>query len=421
MLKSHLHSKLTKMFIVAAHILAFLLVSTSLINPAHSQSATSAFNQISNPVWGKNIASPDEEFEYVIGASSPIDNSIWIVIGIRAKGELGGPQQFKLWNLGDTGDKLKEVNLSALIRERANIGQIAKISSILVSHDNSVFLAINSVVGETYIVRLTNKGEFIGSTALSRGGTALVSQLSRYGTRIQWIGRKSGRGVGSTINKQGNNLISLQSSKEAVSLLTHTSLNSGGEALNVEKIRQVIAGQTNSGTWIALYKANLLEHERLIKGKLTDLIRLESGKIYALLTTVETGNQTTGYVRSFGKNLQLDLGQSDAVKGEVFVGDSTKFLHVNGEQTFLVIANGKQFQIRSVPMKGKSKSLMRTIKLSETPEDILMERIWNFGVIRSKNYSYIIYSAIRVYKKSMQQRQEIGIVKFNTLNNKTLK
>src|SRR6185369_4749245 len=55
-----------------------------------------------------------DEYEYEYGSSTLQQQNIWVVVGLRIRGQLGGPQQFQIWKLDPAGKKLAQIDFNAI-------------------------------------------------------------------------------------------------------------------------------------------------------------------------------------------------------------------------------------------------------------------------------------------------------------------
>ena len=55
-----------------------------------------------------------DEYEYEYGSSTLRQQNIWVVVGLRVRGQLGGPQQFQIWKLDPAGKKLAQIDFNAI-------------------------------------------------------------------------------------------------------------------------------------------------------------------------------------------------------------------------------------------------------------------------------------------------------------------
>jgi hypothetical protein len=86
--------------------LAFLLLAASsagAITPANVP-------QVLSPLSETMFRSDAYEYEYKSGVLRSQD--LWAVVGVRARGQLGGPQQYQVWKLDAHGKKLRDVDLT---------------------------------------------------------------------------------------------------------------------------------------------------------------------------------------------------------------------------------------------------------------------------------------------------------------------
>src|ERR1051325_1488336 len=55
-----------------------------------------------------------DDYEYEYSSSTLRQQNIWVVVGLRARGQLGGPQQFQIWKLDPAGKKLAQIDFNAI-------------------------------------------------------------------------------------------------------------------------------------------------------------------------------------------------------------------------------------------------------------------------------------------------------------------
>src|ERR1700690_4059662 len=90
---------------------ALLALLLSLLAPLSGQA------QSIKRLWETAIEEEASSIECKAAAVSPRDDSVWLVIGRRAAGEMGGPQKLALRGLDSTGKLLPETPLDFLTKE----------------------------------------------------------------------------------------------------------------------------------------------------------------------------------------------------------------------------------------------------------------------------------------------------------------
>ncbi len=55
-----------------------------------------------------------DDYEYEYSSSTLRQQDIWVVVGLRARGQLGGPQRFQIWKLDLAGKKLAQIDFNAI-------------------------------------------------------------------------------------------------------------------------------------------------------------------------------------------------------------------------------------------------------------------------------------------------------------------
>lgn len=55
-----------------------------------------------------------DDYEYEYSTSTLGQQNIWVVVGLRVRGQLGGPQRFQMWKLDLAGKKLAQIDFDAI-------------------------------------------------------------------------------------------------------------------------------------------------------------------------------------------------------------------------------------------------------------------------------------------------------------------
>jgi len=71
--------------------------------------APAAASSLPNTVWERTYRSGTSEYE--LRFTAPAGDALWIVVGVRPKGQLGGDQQQQLWHLDAKGERTSTTDL----------------------------------------------------------------------------------------------------------------------------------------------------------------------------------------------------------------------------------------------------------------------------------------------------------------------
>ena len=86
-------------------LLAIVLVTAGMATPIVS---SDTLQRLSEATFRS------DDFEYEYGSSTLRQANMWVVVGLRARGQLGGPQQFQIWKLDPAGKKVAQIDFNAI-------------------------------------------------------------------------------------------------------------------------------------------------------------------------------------------------------------------------------------------------------------------------------------------------------------------
>ena len=83
---------------------------------------------VPNAVWERTYRSAASEYE--VRFAAPAGDALWLVVGVRPKGELGGDQQQQLWRINAGGERTSATILEQATVSKANSETIFETSDV---------------------------------------------------------------------------------------------------------------------------------------------------------------------------------------------------------------------------------------------------------------------------------------------------
>ncbi len=148
-------------------------------------------------LWEAAIEEQASSIECKAAAVSPRDDSVWLVIGRRAAGEMGGPQKLALRGLDSAGKPLSETSLDFLTREATFHRPMNDLIGLAATGDGNLGMVWS--LGEVVVLNATSRGlvrrKDLGpgradlmltrALALSDNGYLLIGRLGTRATAIR--------------------------------------------------------------------------------------------------------------------------------------------------------------------------------------------------------------------------------------------
>ena len=148
-------------------------------------------------LWEAAIEEEASSIECKASAISPRDDSVWLVIGRRAAGEMGGPQKLALRGLDSTGKPLPETSLDFLTREATFHRPMNDLIGLAAAGDGNLLMVWS--LGEIVVVNAKSRGVvrqrelgpgrpdlmLTRALALSDSGYLLIGRLGTRATAIR--------------------------------------------------------------------------------------------------------------------------------------------------------------------------------------------------------------------------------------------
>ena len=120
-------------------LLAIVLVTAGMATPIVR---SDALQQLSETTFRS------DEYEYEYSSSTLGQQNIWVVVGLRARGQLGGPQQFQIWKLDPTGKKLAQIDFNAITPTGKSEDKYLRIYDLATLKNGNIGVLAGTVTGK---------------------------------------------------------------------------------------------------------------------------------------------------------------------------------------------------------------------------------------------------------------------------------
>lgn len=376
----------------------------------------SVSQDLPNTVWEKHFADDHLEYEYKMASLSG-SNEIWLVVGTRPKGKLGGLQSLFLWKIDKTtGKKISEFNGKIFAKNKKDkkdkkdkdkTGDITytKIHALTVMQDGDIFLVLEYSDHHVSLIKISKKDGtplFVKQIEESNHSMMITKIIPVKDHHYLFIGRNAGMPLLMKLDNSGNIIWKKTVVDADISLfMDGLSFENGGYAL----LGSQLSSPEKTNVWIGKFDAdgNLLG-EIEFPGRFGSIAGDEAGGLVVVSDQRDSGGWDI-LVRKF----DMKLEQSWEVK-------------ILSEVNTLA-----PFRISGLPdgsfiLTGTNESMLWVSRIKATGEIIWdhihrdrsaqWEKLWNFDLASSDSEIIIPYTMLTVDSKG-EQRQVVKIIKLD--------
>lgn len=350
----------------------------------------------------------DQEYEYKAGSLSPKDKSMWLGVGTREKGNLGGPQKLWIWRINATGKKVHEINLLHALQENATNGQYLAIEGLVSLKDGGVAAVLISETGGSLFARFDESGNLMFLRPLSKLGTNVLFPkiLTMSDDSLLMIGSLDGRAAVVGIGKDGKILWkNVMESKENVLFFSDAAVLPKGELFLIGKEGD---SEQEHHVWVGLMDTgHKFRHKDSFDGE-GGVIAPVWGDNYIVAHALSELEKQTVWLRCYSPSL-AKLWSKKIAEQDIQVSFRTglRVAGVPGGGSLVIMSKESKPWIVHTTEDGK----VQWSHLLQN-ESLFSEILWNFDLLQRGAEFTIPTTMLDVYPKVMEQRQELRIVKF---------
>jgi hypothetical protein len=378
------------------------LLLAAVLGQAGALHGKTPHGQQSFPVVSDNtFRSDNQEYEYKSSVLRARD--LWTVVGVRAHGQLAGPQQYHLWRIDVQGRKLRDIDLTAgSVLDRSqktgspSYGLITlnngKLGLFVGAGGETIFVAIDPETGEAaspQTIKGLPSGSFISKVLQDTGGSVFL------------MGRSVSRGLLVKLDNRGEIQDSFSITDPDVTVLT--------DGVSLPDRTFVLLGEhlDDSGKttlWLARVteKGEVLQKTKFSGqgGSISCVSASRCGIIYAVPGTdgwrvlVRATDETLATVWE----TEIQSGLRINPQWRVMAGANGRFL----------VAGGNAKQRLWVGALSKEGALMSS-RVFEEPS-AQWQRLWNFDLLPAEQELVIPFTELLVGKE-LDQRQVVKLLR----------
>ncbi|OEU78066.1 MAG: hypothetical protein BA865_07920 [Desulfobacterales bacterium S5133MH4] len=352
----------------------------------------------------------DVEFEYKAGSLSPKEKALWLAVGTREKGRLGGPQKLWLWLLDAMGKKRLELDLQHLLNNKLNSKQYVDIENIVALEGGGVAVILVSETGSPTLARFDKTGSLISLRPLKKEvRDVLFSKIILASNdNLFLIGRLNGRAAVIKIDAAGDILwekVVDDKAEEKISIFLDAVVSSDGELILLGHVVN-----SKGGHRLCIEMLNVqgkFQHKLAFDGERGAIAHAgDHGYIVALARKQEK----TQSICLIGYSPSLkELWKTKMFEEENF---SAAHIPVKAAATIggdSLVVMSKKSRPWIVQVKDGGKVLWRHMLQNDS---LFSEIVWNFDLLQSASEFTIPITMLNVDPKVMEQRQEMRVIKF---------
>src|SRR5262249_53114658 len=138
-----------------------------------------------------------DRYEYELKAAAAGEDSLWLAVGLRPKGSLGGPQQYQLWKLDSQGKQRAQLDLASVSVGKQADDKVKRLYDIAIAKNGDLAVLLESEGGKLALVVLSgSSGEVIVNKVVKAAHSNLFFSKLRVtsGGDLLAIGRTGDEG-----------------------------------------------------------------------------------------------------------------------------------------------------------------------------------------------------------------------------------
>jgi hypothetical protein len=377
-------------------LLAALLVHASLLlgGTPHGQQSLSVSSDTT-------FRSDSQEYEYKSSVLQAQD--LWIVVGIRERGQLSGPQQYHLWRVNIQGKKLRDIDLTTVAPLNRSQASESRAYGLVALNNGKLGLFVGVSGGTVFFSIDADTREAVSSRQVKGlpSGSFVAKVLQDADGGIFLIGGSDSRGLLAKLNDSGE----LQASAfivdpdltvliDGISLPDHTFILLGEHLDDSGKTTTWLAKVTEKGEVLA--KTKFAGQG----GALSCSSASHCGIVYAL----PGAKDWRVLVRAMDNNLAT-VWETEVQSGLRITPQWRLVARNNGT---LLVAGGNAKQRLWVGTLSKDGTIVSS-KIFEEPS-VQWQRLWNFDLLPAQQ-EFVIPLTELIVGKELDQRQVFKVLR----------
>ena len=369
--------------------------------------------KIPQTVWEQLYSSESEELE-LKNAAAGNEDTLWLLVGKRPRGELSGVQTISLWQIDSKGTQLSQTDISPFLDKKS--GQISQVGSygIITTKAGNPVITIPSGAGEYIFVQLNSKSKKIisKSTLDKSGGIYNISKvIPSQGTNNigMAVGRVGSRGMLLYIDALGQLMGKIELADpdmqivyDAVQFNDETILLVGGRSIGKNEMGLWVAKISNNGKVLA---------KTTFEGRYAGVSHDQAGQNFAVVYDRVTPTSWDVGLRGFTGSLEHSW-KTDLLSN-IRAVEPFKIAPLPNNRGFIVVGAGTH-NLLWVSKVGENGNVVWEVENRDSR--MLQENIWNYQLFPAREGYFIPYTDMVVKVRQdgkLEQRQVIKLVKFS--------
>lgn len=390
-------------------LMDIVFMSMILLNSLVGTSIANDVSVITTFDWDVSIKGEALEYEYKASDISK-DNGLWLAVGTRARGQLGGPQDLWLWKLDNKGKKTYELKLENLVKGEEGLEQYEDVEDMATLNDGSVVMILSSRTGFSVFTRFNEKGRLVLGLPIKRLGRGVLIKkvIPISNNQLLLIGKVLGKAAVIKVDHDGEVIWEkfLDHRGERISMFTDgvVSQDGGflllGNGISENEVRRI---------WMVKYDVSgKLQFKHFFDGEVGYVAYAKDGGHVVIHNNIESGVRNV-LLRKFSPSLK-ELWKNSILKAQY--KDIPTPLNVartsNGDY-FVLTSKELQLFMAKVGDDGKmqwSGSMPRN-------KDTFSEILWNFDLlVAGSTFTVPITILVVSNNEVKEQRQEVRVIRF---------
>lgn len=363
-----------------------------------------SLEEIPQKVWEIGFEDDNLEYEYKDAAMISKD-SIWLAVGVRPKGQLGGDQGFSLWRVDlNHGKKVNDINLEDFSKGQEPKIKYTKIQDLAVTENGELLLVLESLDNQVSLVKVDSKnGEnlFIKKIGEAHSGVLIMKIIQTADRKYLLIGRASDKPLMMKVDERGNTIWKKTIDDENLSIFLDGLLtDDNGYAL----IGTYITSSGESNFWLGKFDSNGdLFKKNIFNGRYGNIVKAKDNG-YAVVHNQMGSKGWNIFIRGINPDLSGSWNAELLSGVEVF----SPFKIASASNGDYIVAGSGESRLSVSRIKKGGEVLWNHIRRDNST---VWEKLWNFDLL-SQSGEFVIPYTMLIVNKQGEQRQVIKIMKF---------
>lgn len=363
-----------------------------------------SLDEVPNKVWENVFEDDDFEYEYKDAAISSKD-TVWIAVGMRPKGQLGGDQDVSFWKIDiNNGVKVSEVKIEDFSQAQVTKTGYIKIQDFAITEKGELLLVLESSDNQVSLMKADAKNKkalFVTRIGDAQSAVLIMKMIQTADRKYLLIGRTEDRPLMMMVDENGHMIWkkTLDDDKLSIFLDGVTTDDSGYVLIGTYK---ALSGESN--IWLGKFDSSgKLLLKNTFGGRYGTIAKTKDNE-YAIVHDQIDSAEWNVFIR--GLNPDLSGSWSTELLSGAKVYSPFKIASVsNGDY---IVAGAGESMLSVSRIKKGGEVVWNHIRRDNSA---VWEKLWNYDMLSHAGEFIIPYTMLIVNKEG-EQRQVIKIMKF---------